>query len=143
MREHTKKYVHKNQKNFRKSIKPKKNINDHQFYIGTNSQAAEYEISAEFIINFIKKTFDRENDIAETLRTLTIHDTNLWMPKLKSSSSEDENIAKTENRQFELEYKALLDEAIKRKDKYNQNLYKAYAFLWEKCTRAMQNKITG
>ena len=53
MKEHTKKYVHKNTKNFRKSNKPKKDINDHQFYIGTNSQADEYEIAAEIIINFI------------------------------------------------------------------------------------------
>ena len=143
MKEHTKKYVHKNAKNFQKSNKPKKSINDHQFYIGTNSQAAEFEIAAEFIINFIKRTFDRGNDIAETLRTLTIQETDNWMPKLKSSTSQDENIAKVENRQYKFEYKALLDEAIKRKEKYNQNLYKAYAFLWEKCTRAMQNKITG
>ena len=143
MKEHTKKYVHKNAKNFRKSNKPKNSISDHQFYIGTNSQAAEFEIAAEFIINFIKRTFDRGNDIAETLRTLTIQETDNWMPKLKSSTSQDENIAKVENRQYEFEYKALLDEAIKRKEKYNQNLYKAYAFLWEKCTRAMQNKITG
>ena len=46
-----KKYVHKNKKNFRKTNKPKKGINDYQFYIGTNSQAVEYEIAAEFIIN--------------------------------------------------------------------------------------------
>ena len=34
-------------------------------------------------------------------------------------------------KQFELEYRAMLDKAIKRVDKYNQNMFKAYAFLWK------------
>ena len=143
MKDTTKNYVQKNQKYFWRTNKPKKGINDYQFYIGTNKQAAEFEIAAEFIINYIKRTFERGNDIAETLRTLTKQDTHEWMPKLKMSKAEDEETRRTENRQHELEYKALLDEAIKRKETYNQNLYKAYAFLWEKCSRAMQNKITG
>ena len=141
--QHTRKYLQKNQKNFRKGNKTKKNITDYQFYIGTNKQAAKYKITSEFIINFIKRTFHRGNDISETLRTLKLQDTTLWMPKLKISSSENEDQKKTENRQNEIEYKALLDEAIKRKDKYEQNLYKVYAVLWEKCSRRMQNKITG
>ena len=50
-----------------KTNKTQKGINDFQFYIGTNKQASEYKIAAEFIINYIKQTFDRDNDIAETL----------------------------------------------------------------------------
>ena len=65
------------------------------------------------------------------------------MPTLKISNSEDEHTMKLENWQNKLEYNILLDKAIKRKDKYSQNLCKAYAFLWEKCSCAMQNKITG
>ena len=61
----------------------------------------------------------------------------------KISNAEDQELVKRENRQFELEYKAKLGEAIKRVDKYQQNLYKAYAFLWEKCSRAMLHKILG
>ena len=85
MKEHTKKYVHNYQKNFWKGNKSKKGINDYQFYIGTNKQTAEHEIAAEFIINFIKRAFDRGNDIAETLRTLKLQDTSVWMPKLNMS----------------------------------------------------------
>ena len=50
---------------------------------------------------------------------------------------------KLENQQNKLEYKALLDEAIKRTDKYIQHLYKACAYLWGKCSQVMQNQITG
>ena len=64
------------------------------------------------------------------------------MPKLNMSTSCDANFKILENRQYKLQYKALLDEAIKRTDKHSQNLYKVYAFLWEKCSQAMQNKIT-
>ena len=119
MKEHTKKYVNNNQKNFQKGNKSKKGINDYQFYIRTNKQAAEYEIAAEFIINFIKRTFDRGNNIAETLRTLTLQKTSAWMAKLNMSTSDDENIKILENRQYKLQYKALLHEAIKRTDKYS------------------------
>ena len=126
MKEHTKKYIHNNQKNFQKGNKSKRGINNYQFYIGTNKQAAEYEIAAVFIINFIKRTFDRGNDIAETLRTLKLQDTSTWMLKVNMSTSDDTNVETIENRQYDLEYKALLDEAIKRTDKYSQNLYKAY-----------------
>ena len=143
MKEHTKKYVQRNTKNTKKTIKQKKGINDYQFYIGTNKQASEYETASEFVINYIKRTFDRGNDIAETLRTLSIQETEKWMPELKMSNETDEAIKTKENRQYELEYKAKLDKAIMRVDKYQQNLYKAYAFLWEKCSSAMQNKIMG
>ena len=48
MKQYAKKNVHKNQKNFQKGIKAKRGINDYQFYI-----------AAVFIINFIKRIFDR------------------------------------------------------------------------------------
>ena len=32
---------------------------------------------------------------------------------------------------------------MKRTAIYKQNIYKAYAFLWEKCTKSMQNKISS
>ena len=94
MKEHTKKYIHNNQKNFWKGNKSKKGINDYQFYIGTN------KLAAEFIINFIKRIFDRENNIAETLLTLTLQDTSAWMPKLNMSMSDNEDMKTLENRQY-------------------------------------------
>ena len=46
-----------------------------------------------------------------------------------------------ENEEFKMEYKAELDEALKRKRMYNDNLFKAYALIWERCAKAMQNKL--
>ena len=104
----TKCYVNKNGRKLQKvnkGNKPKKEIKDYQFYIETNKQATEYEIAAKFIINYIKRTFKMGNDIAKTLRTLTIQNTNEWMPKLKGSKAEDEETKLLENAQNQIEYK--------------------------------------
>ena len=132
----TKHYTNRNGRKFRKSNKgnkPKKEIKDYQFYIRTSKQVAEYKIAAEFIINYIKRTFEMGNDIAETLRTLTIQDTNKWMPKLKGSKAEDVETKLLKNAQNQIKYKTLLDETVKRKKKYSEDMYRAYAFLWKKC----------
>ena len=44
---------------------------------------------------------------------------------------------------YEFEYKTELDEAIKRSREYKKNLCKAYAFLWEKWAKSMQNKLAS
>ena len=63
---------------------------DYQFNIRTNKQASEYENASEFMINYIKRTFDCRNDIAETLRTLKTQNTDNWMPTLKMSIAKDQ-----------------------------------------------------
>ena len=143
MKEHTKRYVQRNGKNTRKHIKSKKGINDQLFQISTSKQASEYKTTAEFVINYIKRTFEYGNNIDKTLQTLKNQNTESWMPMLKMSVATDQKIISRENKQYKLEYKVRLEQAMKRIDQYDQNLHKAYAFLWEKCNRAMQNKIAG
>ena len=66
----------------------KRGIEDYSFYVGTSKQASDFEISSEFIINYIKRTFERGNDIAESLRTLSLQDTDEWKPKLEDSKKQ-------------------------------------------------------
>eukprot|EP00957_Ditylum_brightwellii_P100112 7629669-Ditylum_brightwellii.AAC.1 len=40
-------------------------------------------------------------------------------------------------------YKAELDEWLKRKRIYEENLFKAYTLLWERCAKSMRNKIAS
>ena len=40
-----------------------------------------------------------------------------------------------------MEYIAVLDEALKWIRMYNDNLFKAYVHKWERCAKAMQNKL--
>ena len=63
----------------------KKNIEDDVFYVGTSKQASDFEISSEYILNYVKSTFERGNDIAESLQTLTRIITQAWRPQLESS----------------------------------------------------------
>jgi hypothetical protein len=51
--------------------KTKKTVEDYFFYVGSSKQASDYELTAEVVVNHIKKTFDRGNDIAEAIRTLS------------------------------------------------------------------------
>ena len=75
------------------------------------------------------------------MRTLSETDTEKWKPTLKVSVKTDEAEKKTEERQHELEYKAELDEAMRRTKKYESNKFKAYAELWERCSKSMKSKI--
>ena len=86
--------------NYANTNKQKKGINNYQFYIGTNKQASEYEAAAEFLINYIKRTFDCRNNIAKTLRTLQKQETDNWKPILKKSNADEQEIIAAENKQF-------------------------------------------
>ena len=124
-----------------KEPKEKKSIEDYYFYVGSSKQASDFETTSEFIINYVKKTFDRGNDVAEALRILEPTNTELWKPTLMFSADTDPTVKAQEDRQFELEYKADLDEFMRRRRAYDANLFKAYALIWERCAKAMQNKI--
>jgi hypothetical protein len=45
------------------------------------------------------------------------------------------------NKQFEIEFKSEFDDFRIRKQTLDNNKPKAYAFLWEHCTKGMKNKI--
>ena len=78
-------------------VKKKKSIEDYYFYVGSSKQASDFETTSEFLINHIKKTFDRGNDIAEVLWTLEPQDVDLWKPTLRFSVSTDGTVAKQED----------------------------------------------
>jgi hypothetical protein len=88
-------------------------------------QASNYESSADFIINHIKKEYDRGRDIAESLRELQKPNTDTWMPTLSTSTESHATVALTENKQFEMEYKAKLTETLHRIQIYDDNLVKS------------------
>jgi hypothetical protein len=75
-----------NNKDSKATSKKKTLLEDYYFYVGSAKQASNYESAADFIINHIKKEYDRGRDIAESLRELKKPDTDTWMPKLKGST---------------------------------------------------------
>jgi hypothetical protein len=75
-----------------------KTVEDYFFYVGSNKQASDYEITAEFVINHIKKTFERGNNVAEALRTLSQAQTSAWEPTLLISYETDDDRKERENK---------------------------------------------
>ena len=116
-------------------------ITDFSYYLGSAKQASDYETTTEFLINYIKKLYDYDNDIGSALETLEPVNTSAWKPAMKFSNDEDATVKKNEDRQFEIEFKADYDTYSKRLQTYDNNRTKAYALLWERCAKAMKNKI--
>jgi hypothetical protein len=126
-----------------KPQEPKKNksIEDYYFYVGSRKQASDFETTSELLVNYVKKTFDRGKNVAKALHMLEPCDTDLWKPALAFNIETDVTLKGQEARQYELEYKADLDKFMRRRRAYSDNLFKAYALIWEHCAKAMQNKI--
>ena len=47
-------------------------------YVGSCKQVSDFEITFKFILNYVKKTYQRGNDISASLRELKKTDTNVW-----------------------------------------------------------------
>ena len=119
----------------------KKNITDYVYYVGSAKQASDYEITTEYIINYIKKTYDYGIDIGKALESLTETSFDSMKPALRSSSKTDAKELARENKQFEKEFDKDYDAYRKRASQYEQNKVKAYALIWERCSKGMQNKV--
>ena len=117
------------------TTKKKLTVEDYVYYIGSAKQASDYTLTTDYLINHIKKDFEKGNDIATALRDLEEYDIKSYEPSLDVSSLPETTDAekekkKAENRQFEMKYKAKLDQFLKRERVYEDNKYKAYAFVW-------------
>ena len=81
-----------------------------------------------FVINHIKKDFDRGNSIVEALWKLDYKNTDNWSPILKASTSSDDDVKVREDSQFDLQLKADYGEIQKWKNYYQENQYKAHVY---------------
>ena len=120
----------------------KKSLSDYIYYLGSAKQAADYETTTEFLVNHIKKTFNFGIDIGTALESPEItYSMDQHKPILQISKNSDAATSEAENKQFEIEFKEEYGAFIKRKQSYETNITKAYAFLWEQCAKGMQSKI--
>ena len=107
----------------------------------TTWEASDYQFMTAYLINHIQKTFDLPEVIRDTLRNEELVDTDMWKPELEVSTNTDDDNRVTENKMFELEYKIKYTKWLNNTEIYKMNLIKAYTFLWEHCSKGMQNKI--
>ena len=97
------------QRNNKETPKKKKTLEDHYFYVGSSKQASDFETTNNFLVNYVKRTYVRGNDIAEALRNMELPDTGNWKPNLRIGTSLDADEKKREEKLNELDYKAEYD----------------------------------
>ena len=119
----------------------KKSMSDYVYYIGSARQASDYVTVTNYIINYIRRTYDKGNDIATALEKLEEVDFTSREPQLKISKKTDQAEKAREDKQFEKQYEIEYTEFNKTKNKYEDNKCAADALLWNQCTNTMKAKI--
>ena len=135
-----------NQNANKNKVKAKKGLADHIYYVGSANQASDYVTITNFLINYIKRTYTKGEDIAGALETLEEVDFTSVAPVMKNSNitgtDADDILARDrENRQYEKEFEVEYAEYIRRKTKYQENRVSAEALLWNQCANVMKAKI--
>jgi hypothetical protein len=98
----------------------KKSVNDYNYYLGSAKQASNYEMTTEFLINLIAKTFEYRNNISQALRELEYPDPDSLKPTMRQSTHlgddpDDEAQRAFKNKQFEIKFKSEFDDFCIRK----------------------------
>ena len=119
----------------------KKTVNDWFYHLGSAKHASGYQATTDFLINHIKQDFEYGINIATAIAEAKPLVTEDWKPALKKSSSQDPDTKDLENEQYKMEFQADFDIYRKRELIYKNNVVKAYALLWARCAKGMQNKI--
>eukprot|EP00978_Attheya_sp_CCMP212_P005492 scaffold12295_cov58-Attheya_sp.AAC.5 len=82
-------------------------ITDYVFHVGSVKQASKFKTTSEFIINYIRKTYEYSSDIGNALENLQPMDSMAEKPKLKTSLAtlvlEEKSAVKHNNMAWNLE----------------------------------------
>ena len=132
----------------------RKSISDYQYYIGSAKQASDCGLITSYLINYIRKTYTNGDDIGTALEERTETDFDSIMPTLtpaklqpvaSSATEEDKARAKelddTARRQMEMLYEAEIKSFVERKNMYEANRGKAFAFIYGQCNKVLQSKL--
>ena len=111
------------------------------YYVGSSKQASDYVTVTHFLINYIRRTYTKGEDVAVALETFKEVDFEPDRPKMKISTSDDATLAIRENKQFEKEFEVQYTAFNTRMDQYKDNKISAEALLWNQCTNTMKSKI--
>jgi hypothetical protein len=117
----------------------KKSVNDYNYYLRSAKQASNYEMTTEYLTNYIIKCFEYGNDISEVLRELEYPDPDSWRPTMQQSAhpgndpaNEAQGAFKTSN--LRLNSSQSLMTFISADELWTIISQKLMHFLWECCT---------
>ena len=119
----------------------KTELKDHWYYIGSETQAANFDVTNEFVLNHILTTYKRSKDIHQALTDLEQPDFNDWKPKLKKSTATDPAEKARQDEEFKIDYGRESDSWTKRTTQYEENSSNAYGLIWGRCVKLLKQKI--
>ena len=119
----------------------RKTLADHIFYVGSAKQASDFVTVNNYIINHIRRTFDKGNDIATALEEEKEIDLSKYAPQLKVSTEQDSAKKAIQDKQFEKQFEIEYITYNERKVKYEENRSAAAATLWNQCASSMKTKL--
>ena len=108
------------------------------YYIGTASQADNYNTTTEKILSYIVRTYDHGIDVKDALVKLEDKDFEDMIPKQKETkrTTTDE-----EKKVIEMILKRQVDKFVDHQEKYHMNMTKAYGLILGQCTVALKNHL--
>ena len=125
-----------------KTATQKKTIADYKYVLGgSGKNTTDFTEVTKYLLNHIQKTYVHGGDVQKALKDRKDFDFKSKLPVMMKSTSTDPAQKKDEDESYEAVFRAEIAQYVKRKDSYTSNMSKAYALLWQQCTRAMQNKI--
>ena len=123
--------------------KERKSLSDYKYFMGSTKSAPEYDIITEYLLHHIGKSINP--DVSKALEELKEFEFASVMPTLERVTPVAGDTAATAI--LELSAKTIfdkeVDDFIKRKGRYRDDMQKAYHFLWDQCNSAIQSKIRG
>ena len=128
--------------NSKKSDSSKKEIKFFPHTVGSQQQSITYDTVKDHITQYVQKTYKYGIDIAESLDKEERKDLTTLIPRRKVSVKTEEAEKKVEQEGFDIEFKILMEEHIKRVQQLDENISKAYALIYSNyCTRVIQIRI--
>jgi hypothetical protein len=85
---------------------PRKTLEDYEYNVRLANQTSAFEVTTEFLINYIKRNFDQGNEIAMAADSLEDPDQAQWKAKMKISSEKDPIARAQETEQSKIEYQS-------------------------------------
>ena len=133
---------------FNKSKKDETNrdVTIAKFAVGTAKQASEYTKIKKYCINQFRMKYKQGFYIASALEDGYDYDFKSEKPDAlvltKVEGTDDEKLViQGINKSKEIDYRMGMEEYHEKLRTYTENKYKAYAFLWDKCTSQMKQNL--
>lgn len=116
-------------------------LSDYIFTIGSSKAASDFPVILQYLINHLRITLTRGEDVATALEDRMEFDFSKNRPKLDTSNETDPDKKAHEEKELQSIFNAEISDFVKRKAQYKANLSNAYGIIYAQCSKALQQKL--